>query len=138
MLLPTIPAPMTMTLARSSGATRDLLLHAGAAAPQVVRPVACRAGAPDRRPDPADVSLVGWDLGVDRVEIDALGATIQPCHHVEERGRTVQDAEELDRVGVADADPVERIDQPAPDRPRQEQRRHQTRSADEVLVPGDR
>src|SRR2546422_2346041 len=115
MLLPTMPAPMTTTFARSGSATRDLLLHAGAAAPPVSRP----AGAPTA-PQPDGLSLVGRDLGVDRVEIDALGATIQPCHHVEERGRTVQDAEEHDRVGVADADSVERIDQPAPDRPRQE------------------
>ena len=39
-------------------------------------------------------------------------AAIQPSHDVEERRGPVEDAEEDDRVGVADADPVERVGQP--------------------------
>ena len=57
-------------------------------------------------------ALLRWDLRVDRVEVDALRAAIEPGGDIQQGRRAVDDAEELDRVGVADADPVERVLEP--------------------------
>ena len=60
------------------------------------------------RPYLRDPGLLGRDLRVDGVEVDALLATDDAGDDVDDRGDHVDRGEELDRLGVADADPVER------------------------------
>src|SRR5947209_8403665 len=161
MLLPTMPAPM-MTTRACVGTELISCLRPALVARRPHHPARSRTAAasrwirsahPNPRPDkekgaagipprPSREPLLGRDLRVDRVEVDALGAPIETGHDVEDRRDRVEGGEELDRLGVAHADAVQGIRQPLDKHETEEDRRDRPGDADERqptdLVPNDR